>query len=379
MGRRRRQFLAAVGGTVTGVFTGCVESLTRASCDALKPGASATNYREELSLPVPESELIKAANRDEIRAITETSFASDWSDRAETLEEYTFGGLVAEDIVIGVTREGRSRAYPLQILWTHEIVNDDFGGPLLVTYCPICGSSVTAERTVDGAATIFGVSGYLWRSDLVMYDRRTESLWSQIAATAIRGSRTGQELTLVPSTVTTWESWRQSNPGTDVLLPPPLSTAISESVAKPSYVPYRRKELFSDRGTDEFDNRTAVKGVVVDGTARAYPFPVVEREGLLNDRVGGHPVLVGLGTGTRLVAYDRCVDGQALTFEATEEGMARAGGSRWRLDTGLAVDGPHDGERLTELGGQPMFWFAWQKFNPDSDVYGVDQPATSER
>jgi hypothetical protein len=379
MGRRRRQLLAAAGGTVTGAFAGCLGSLSRPSCDPLPAGATAGSYREELSLPVPESELLKAAGKDEIRAITAPAFAPDWGDRDRAVNEHTFEGLVAEDLVIGVSRGGRSRAYPLQILWTHEIVNDVFGGPLLVTYCPVCGSSVVAERTVDGEPTIFGVSGYLWRSDLVMYDRRTESLWSQIAATAIRGPRTGRELTLVPSAVSTWEAWRRSNPDTDVLLPPPLSTAMGESAEKPVYFPYRRHQLFSDRGTDEFDDRTAVKGVVVDGTARAYPFPVVEREEVINDRVGDHPVLVGLGAGSRMVAYDRCVDGRALAFEAVGEGVARAGGSRWRLDTGLAVDGPHDGERLTELGGEPMFWFAWEKFHSDTELYGVDRSTTTEQ
>jgi hypothetical protein len=128
--------------------------------------------------------------------------------------------------VLGVEHDDRARAHPLRVLNHHEVVNDEFAGPLAVTYCVLCGSGVVFERRVTGEPTTFGVSGRLWRSDLVMYDGLTDSLWSQLAATAIRGPRTGDRLTLVPSSLTTWGKWRSAHPETRVLLPPPHSGTV---------------------------------------------------------------------------------------------------------------------------------------------------------
>lgn len=378
---RRRAFLATAGAAVGAALAGCLDGLASRSCVPVEPQSAIAVQRADVSLPVPKSALLEAASRDDIRAITDPAFGPDWDDLDERLGRSTGQRLVPDDLVIGVERAGRARAYPLQVLWTHEVVNDDLAGPLIATYCPVCGSSVTAERTVNGRATTFGVSGYLWRADLVMYDRLTDSLWSQIMATAIRGPAVGESLPLVPSTLTTWSAWRSEHPGTDVLLPPPVSTALGEATEQPYYFPYRQHQVFHDRAGDAFEARTAVKGVVVNGEARAYPFPALDRERVINDRLGGHPVLVALGSGDRVVAYDRCVEGRPLEFEPAGVGVANAGSSRWQLDTGLALDGPHEGSRLGGLAGPPpMFWFAWRDFFPDSDVYGdVVPPSPTSR
>lgn len=350
---------------------GCLDRFGSLGCEPLHLDGAVDPARRDVSLPVAKSDLLKSAPKDAIRAIVEPAFASDWDDLGDRLGSETRQRLVDDDLVIGVERAGRARAYPLQVLWTHEVVNDDLGGPLIATYCPVCGSSVVADRVVDGEPTTFGVSGYLWRADLVMYDALTESLWSQIIATAIRGPAVGEALSMVPSTVTTWADWRAGHPATDVLLPPPLSTPLGESIEQPYYVPYRQHQLFGDRGGDGLDERTAVKGVAVAGEARAYPFPAIDRERVINDRLGGHPILVALAGESRVVAYDRCVEGRTLEFDPAGERVASAGGSRWQLDTGLAVDGPLEGTRLSRLDGlPPMFWFAWRDFHPDTDVYG---------
>lgn len=309
---------------------------------------------------------------DAIRAIVEPAFGPDWSDLPGSLGIATRPRLEPDDLVIAVEHDGHPRAYPLQVFYNHEVVNDDLGGPLVATYCPICGSSVVADRTIDGQPATFGVSGYLWRADLVMYDTLTDSLWSQIAATAIRGPAAGTTLSLRPSTLTTWRDWRAGHPDTDVLVPVPLSRAVGRALDRPYYTPYRTFQLFGDRVGVE--SHMAVKGLVVNGRARAYPVPTLDRARVVNDRIGGHPVLVAMVGDAHVVAYDRCVAGTALRFEPACDGRATAGGSRWRLDTGVAEDGPWAGSRLGRLGGlPPMFWFAWRDFAPETDVYGAHE------
>lgn len=198
-----------------------------------------------------------------IRAIDDPAFAPDWSgiDPAER-----YGTLTDGSTVVGVERGGRARAYPVSVLWVHEVVNDRFGGPTLVTYCSLCLSGLVAERRVRGEPATFGVSGQLWRpprlhvraseasgrafaadrgnwtnrsaanespsggpesirvtGNLVMYDESTRSYWSQVLGRAICGPMTGTRLPVLASTVTTWGEWHEAHPETDVLLPAPAS------------------------------------------------------------------------------------------------------------------------------------------------------------
>lgn len=194
---------------------------------------------------------------DAIRAIVDPATAPNWRgvEIDETYLSDGADGLADDDVVIGVERDGRSRAYPLRVVWHHEIVNDDLGGPLLVSYCPICQSGSVTERVVDGEATTFHVSGQLWQppgiwtaaseegnrtfaattndtgedlsvrnsGNLVMYDAATRSFWSQILNRAICGPMEEETLTMVFSSVDRWGDWRAEHPETDVLLPPPHS------------------------------------------------------------------------------------------------------------------------------------------------------------
>jgi hypothetical protein len=296
-------------------------------------------------------------------------------------------------------QDGRARAYPLSILGWHEVVNDRLGGPLLVTYCPLCGSGVVADRRIgsgpgDGIVTSFGVSGLLWRGNLVLYDRATGSLWSQLLGRAVRGPRTGERLRLLPSRLTTWGEWREGHPDTEVLLPPPRSDTVRGPDATFDYTidPYLSYDTSSAVGAgntafedDRLHPKAPVVGVASEppaltergespakwnGEARAYPLTVVEPLRVLNDTVGGRPVVVAVTPDRSLVAYDRRVDDRTLRFLPVGRGYARAGGSRWRLATGRAVDGPHEGQRLSPATERSsMFWFAWVKLHPDTDLY----------
>jgi catechol 2,3-dioxygenase-like lactoylglutathione lyase family enzyme len=367
----RRGFLAFAAGT-SGLLAGCSVGYTPT---------------ESTATPVPDSELTRAAPRDGIPAITDPAFGADWRDI-----EVEFGGgtvyrprLAASDLVIGVADESTARAYPLKVLNWHEVVNDELpgsgrlAGPLLLTYCPRCRSGLAARRTVDGQATQFGVSGLLYRENLVVYDERTASLWSQLDARAIQGPATGTRLTVLPSALTEWETWRSAHPNTDVLLPAPRSVTVAGAVR----IDYgfdlvgqtREAEAYLDeRLGDDYDDsrlppRELVLGVATTDAATAFPVEAVAGRSPINAHVGGRPIVVAFLRGSA-VAYDRRVDGRPLRFERADGNRLTAGGSRWDLEDGVAIDGPHAGTRLTQANTTPpMFFFAWLSFHPETAVW----------
>lgn len=376
----RRALLAVVGSGLAVGFAGCGGAPSApGEPAATREGESGNPQRiDNVDLPVPLGEMEVRLPRDGIPAIVEPAFAADWTDLSVPDDSrYDGGPLLPDDApVVGVERDGRARAYPLRVLNWHEVVNDAFGGPLLVTYCPLCGSSVVAERRVAGEPAVFGVSGRLWRDDLVLYDRATESLWSQLLAVAIHGPQTGEQFALVPSSLSTWGEWQTSHPDTDVLLPPPPSNTLRGPDATFDYFSekygYSEEQLIGYAGneTGRPAPRRLVIGVTADGEAKAYPFDAVVGAGVVNDRVGELPVVVTVTPSDTLVAYDRRVGGRILSFDAAGPAHLRADGSRWERETGRAVDGSHRGTRLEPATDVPaMFWKGWTAFHPETTVY----------
>jgi len=388
----RRRYLKLCGAGSLGAVSGCLgEGTSGGTSDGSGAGgesqtagleptgqASPPVSLTDVDLPVARDALEYRLPRDEIPAIVDPVFDTDWRG-VTTDDPDTHTRLPEFAPVIGVARDGRARAYPLRILDWHEVVNDDFAGPILVTYCVLCGSAVVAERTADGEPTQFGVSGALWRGDLVMYDDATGSLWSQLLATAIRGDLTGHRLTLVESSLTTWGEWQETHPDTQVLLPPPHSDSVRGRTVTYDY--FRPKYSYGGQdqlvGYDSRDGgltrRTLVVGVTTDGVARAYPFPVVTDEDVINDEVGDLPVVVAAAPDGTLAAFDRRVDGGVLTFSGADDRTIRANGSRWERTTGRAIDGPHEGDSLDRANDlPPMFWHGWSNFNPGTEVYGIE-------
>lgn len=357
--------LAAVGlagctaPTISGDRTGCPGTAP----PPITGGGSNPPADGPIELPVPMDELARGALRDEIPAITEPRFGPDWSGVDASMSP--------GDLVIGIERSGRARAYPLAVLSRYEVVNDVFDGPLLVTYCPLCASGLTAVRTVMGEETVFGVSGLLYRSNLVLYDRLTDSLWSQLLAQSIRGPETGSSLTLVPSTLTTWRKWRGDYPTSSVLLPPPTSETISyvpEGMPSGVHGHVGVQEVGLSFDDDRLPRTELVLGVSTPELSKAYSVKQVADVGVVNDCVGGLPVMV---TGTPLPsAYDRRVAGETLRFEPVGSNRVTGGGSTWDVTTGRAVAGPHEGTSLVRVpGSTTMYWFAWLDFHPETTVY----------
>jgi hypothetical protein len=381
----RRRYLGLVAGSTLGAAAGCTGETaappvaeTPTSTAAAEPTTPGPVRLDDVDLPVPRSEMYPALPRDYIPAIVDPAFGTDWDGLSLPADSAaTSTSLPGDAPVIGVVREGDARAYPLRVLEWHEVVNDALHGPLLVTYCVQCGSAVVADPVVRGRPTTFGVSGLLWRADLVMYDRLTGSLWSQLLATAINGPTTGDRLAVLPASFTTWAAWRADHPDTEVLLPPPRSGTV-EGPARTSFDYFTPRYSYDEaplvgyeRTRDALHPQELVLGVEHDGVTRAYPYQTVAETGVVNDTVGDRPVVVATAPGRTLVAYDRRIDGRPRRFAAAGETFLRASGSRWRRTTGVAVDGPHAGVRLTRANDlPPLFWLGWSKFNPETSVYG---------
>jgi len=391
----RRQSLAVGVSSVFAGLAGCLGAPSTESANRDRPPGVprvATRPTTDLELPVDDSALTRGAPVDAIPAIVDPAFGANWAGvsaevpagaaafrepKLKTIQPR----LSDDERVVGVARAGEARAYPLRVLNWHEVVNDRLGGPLLVTYCPLCRTALAARRRVDGEVTRFGVSGLLFRNDLVMYDGATGSHWSQLLATAIQGPMTGEALDLVPSTLTTLGEWRETHPDTVVLRPPPESGTVGTGLKTRDYTrdPYAGYERSDDAGLDdEFDDdrlhpKTVVLGVERSGVARAYPAETIREEALVEDVVGGLPIVVTTtGEGTP-IAWHREVDGRERSFEVGDDRHLRAGGSRWRRSTGIAVDGPYEGTRLAQANAvSPLFWFAWLDFYPDTELYGPD-------
>jgi hypothetical protein len=222
------------------------------------------------------------------------------------------------------------------ILNYHEIVNDVFGTQrVAVTFCPLCGTGIAFESSVAGDVLSFGVSGLLYNSDVLMYDRQTESLWSQILATAVAGPMVGAELDMLPVTHTTWRHWREMHPQTQVLS---IDTGHSRSYYRDPYRGYAdtSRIWFPVTSRDSrLDEKTVVVGLEIDGVFKAYPIELLpEARTEVRDAVGGSELTI---------SYDR---------EAASAEIRDSAGNVIPTFT--------------------AFWFAWAAFHPETLVYGLD-------
>lgn len=290
--------------------------------------------------------------------------------------------------VIVVASRGQARAYPLQILIFHEIVNDTFlEQPIAVTFCPLCNAAIVFERRMDGEVLDFGTTGRLRKSDLVMYDRQTQSWWQQFTGTGIVGHYAGAVLTQRPTQIVAYEAFRGAYPRGEVLS---RRTGYFRRYGDNPYRGYDRvgdRPFLFDHALDpRLPAMERVLGVAHNGRFRIYPFGVLPPQGLINDNFADLPLVVFYREKTlsvldaesiaasRLVhaanAFDRRIGGRTLEFYISNGAIEdRETGTRWD-QLGRALSGPLAGRRLTPLEGGVHFAFAWLAFRPDSDIYG---------
>lgn len=239
--------------------------------------------------------------------------------------------------VLGITRNGVSKAYPISIMNYHEIVNDRFvDEAIAVTYCPLCGSGVAFKTEVTGYQLQFGVSGLLYNSDVLLYDRRTNSLWSQLLSKAITGPLKGNELTRIPIELTTWADWRAQNPDTLVLS---QDTGYRRDYKDNPYAGYDEHEgvnfpvSFRAQG---YHPKEQVLGIQINNQAKAYPFVELAKAAKQN-----------------VAEIQDEVAGQLITV---------------RFDTTHRAAKAYDAEGK-QIAGTTLYWFAWFTFNPKTAVF----------
>jgi len=310
-------------------------------------------------------------------------------------ETVTSAGEWLEDPEQGILLEveGEAIFYPIRILISHEIVNDQRGDvPFSLTYCPLCNTAAAFDRRVDGQVLRFGVSGLLRNSDLVMWDDATTSLWQQINGEAIVGEFTGTQLEFLNTALIRWADFKDNHADGDV-----LSRASGPfDYGTNGYLGYTSRgapfgNFFdSEKIDDRFEALSRVVGVRVDDATKAYPFSTISPIGAVNDELNGTPLAIwwgapdtadaldarrvadgqAIGTG---IAFVREVDGQVLTFTANGDDTFTDAetGTTWNL-LGRALDGPLTGTELQKALYQNEFWFAWSAFNVGSPVYGLE-------
>jgi hypothetical protein len=289
--------------------------------------------------------------------------------------------------VISLVIDDQSRAYPLQILMWHEIVNDEVAGvPVAVTFCPLCYSANVFDRRVRGRSYSLGVSGMLRHSDMVMYDRETESLWQQISGEAIVGDMVGSQLKRIPAQIISFEQFRSAYKRGLVLS---RETGFQRNYGQNPYVGYDdiSNRPFKYRGNKDGRLMPMEKVVTVSigDSDKAYPYSITQRLNAINDKIADVPLVVfhaggavsaldkGHISSSRRVGstgvFDRRVDGRLLSFRYSDSRFYdEQTASAWDI-TGRAVQGPLEGKRLTRLVHGDYFAFAWLVFKPETEIY----------
>ena len=327
---------------------------------------------------VPLDEITIVLFRDAIQAIDDPKFIT---------QEEADGWIEAQEPVISLDINGNARAYPLQILTWHEIVNDVVGGvPVAVTFCPLCNSAIVFDRRSEGVVYDFGVSGNLRFSDLIMYDRQTQSWWQQFTGEGIVGELTGKQLTILPAPIISWQDFKAANPSGDVLS---RDTGFTRSYGRNPYAGYDRVNNSPFLFDGDLDGRLLpmerVAAVAVGNADVAFPFSVLEQEVVVSHSLNGQDLVVFFVPGTRSAldrssirdsrnvgatgVFDPNLDGRTLTFRAEGGNLVdNETGSVWNI-LGEAVEGPLTGKALTPIAHANHFWFAWAAFKPDTIIY----------
>ncbi len=342
----------------------------------------------------------------------ESEFETDFAKHSVSYEEISSGGppkdgipsideprfvgageadewLEANEPVILLRYEGEAKAYPLQVITWHEIVNDKINGePVTVTFCPLCNTAIAFEGELDGRELTFGTTGRLRFSNLIMYDRQTESWWQQATGEAIAGEFTGEELATIPAPIVSWDDFRTAHPDGEILS---RDTGHDRDYGRNPYVGYDDADSspFLYDGPDTPGGLPPMARVItVDNEEEpvAYPYETLMENPAINDEIDGEPVAVFWQEGTASAldedsidagrdvgsagVFSRELDGETLAFQSDGDGIIfdEETGSEWNV-LGEAVAGEMEGRSLDPVVSIDHFWFSWAAFRPETRVY----------
>ncbi len=278
---------------------------------------------------IPENQILSGGSaKDGIPAIDHPHFVI--ADKA--------GFLRVDSPVLGLEYKGIVKAYPINILNWHEIVNDQFNNePVVITFCPLCGSGMAFLASIDNKAHTFGVSGLLYNSDVLLYDRQTQSLWSQLMSQAISGQHKGTRLVSLPVLHTSWQDWKTRHPDTLVLS---IKTGFNRDYNDSPYADYLNspRTLFPLSAVSRlYHPKEEVLGIDVGGKFKVYPFIELDKSP---------------------ASFTEIVNDQMITLSYDR---------KYRT----AVVFSKQGKRLSSVR---TFWFAWYAFHPESEVYVATKP-----
>jgi len=290
-------------------------------------------------------------------------------------------------LVVGIKVGDEVRAYPHQILDWHEIVNDKVGDEFIsLTYCPLTGTGIGWDRKVDGAVTEFGVSGLLFRNNLIPYDRNSGSRWSQMQLRGVSGELAGKNIRTVKVIETTWKTWKDLYPKSEVLT---RNTGFSRNYQGfaygSSYSVNDDQILFPVQNKDDrLNNKDRVLGIISENVAdesaivRVYP---LEEFGtginLVRDHLNGQEFIIAGSSNLNFATAFKAVleDGTWPEFEPVEDELPvilkDEEGNRWDI-FGYAVEGPRKGEKLAHIKSYTGYWFAWADFFPGLEIYDFE-------
>ena len=290
--------------------------------------------------------------------------------------------------VIALELDGESRAYPLQVLVWHELVNDEVRGtPVAVTFCPLCYSALVFDRRVDDQTLTFGVTGLLRHSDMVMYDRETESWWQQFTGEAIVGDLTGKKLPQLPTQIIGFAQFAAAHHQGLVLS---RETGFRREYGKNPYAGYDdiNSSPIAYRGKNDRRLRPMEKVIAVEigKAAKAYPYSITRQERVVQDQIDSTDLVIFHAEGATSAldssamsesrevgatgVFDARVDGRLLHFNyENKEFVDSETGSRWNV-LGQAIGGPLRGKNLRPVVHGDYFAFAWFAFRPDTEIFG---------
>ncbi|WP_367390918.1 DUF3179 domain-containing protein [Lewinella sp. LCG006] len=278
---------------------------------------------------LPSWEIIQGGpGKDGIPALTDPDFTTARSDK----------WLTEEDLVIGVTLNGVTKAYPIRVLNYHEIINDDFKGErVAITYSPLCGSAMAYRTETHEQTWELAVSGLLYNNNALYFDRETESLWSQSLGRAVAGPVAGAQLDLLPTTLTTWGEWQERYPATLLLAEETGYTRNYDVDAYAYYGTTDRLMFPMNHSDDRLQLKERIVGVQIDGVYKAYPYKTLEK-------AENHITL-------------DMVNGQEISIEFVPVAQAAY---------------------VTDLEGNPlpsasMYWFSWSATHPDTEIYSIPE------
>jgi hypothetical protein len=279
-----------------------------------------------------------------------------------------------KDYVFGVEINGEARAYPHRIMDWHEMVNDVVGGkPVSLAYCTLCRSGILFDTNVGGKTFTFGSSGLLYRSNKLMYDHQTESLWMTLAGEPVSGTLANSKIKLktLPVVVTTWKDWKEDHPNTLVMS---LDTGYKRDYNRSQYSDYfaSAETMFPvPRRDKRLRPKEEVFGLVINGQPKAYQSKKLRDAGVLNDEVSGEKILLISNKTNAVRAYMRSQQ-IFIADKADFKTVRDQNGEAW-LVTESALVNQKTGEQLPRIAGHIAYWFGWHTFHPQTELFSGDK------